>query len=324
MFCVAVGGVPPPFLSAEALPSAVGPRFDAKGKRNAIFNPFSVLQPLDSKAVQLDKSAFEPCRATVSLPFADVASTGCKAPYYSPGYGNMHQNIMDLYALRATRDSNYETLDDMWLGMVCNANHKIVIATKRPAMQGWDYFFAIDYYTNNCAILWPCVQKTLVPGRFVFIPFHEIAEPTIMPITTWDPEKIKACAFQWWPWEKQLEEIGRRKHTFKPAIRAVGDAKGFRPIKEVASEQAWWEIGFSELRAVYKHLQFAALPRGNSTADLLFALVQNCLPTLSAEQVMEIIYQRLAKLKAKSCPSSALHETDAAIEVHRIWLVLGN
>ena len=143
--------------------------------------------------------------------------------------------------------------------------------------------------------------------------FEPLIQKNVKFVTLVNDLNIHACTFTWRSYAWQVKRFGHRAQALGPGIRAFADTHAL-PILVVAALKAFWMMDAAEIKAI-------AIAKGIELSDptcivaILFDVLKKLLVGKTAEEIMQIIAQRLAGFDAEMQYFEDILNMDEAVAV---------
>ena len=219
----------------------------------------------------------------------EVVGTNAKPKWYSPA--PLYQNNQDAdlaLAEHYKEHGGWLSAGDTWLALLLRGPRLLVRHTTlfgRDAM----YFVLPEFFGVAC-VGWPA-QKIKIGGAVFYRPQYEALTPDSLKWLVVDEVKNwRSTPFEW---VSPAHCASLMKRPRQGGVLAK-PSKPEAPILETAAGEAFWEIPWTQITALCKHLGVATA--GDDTLfERVKKLIQFCLPRLSMEALHDILAKRIRR-----------------------------
>ena len=200
--------------------------------------------PLGMKTGVLSSAHFQGSARTRTLDFDRIVWTAPTAPWFSLGPGNHMLPVADLAALRdAYRcDGNFAAVEHAWVGELVAVKHMLIVQIL-GFIDGDNWLFGLDHYSESAAQGWPCKLKK-VAGYDAY--YCELKAALKLPelVTIFNVEDVFARPVAWQSWARQRRSFtsdAAKEQLKAPAVRCF--VTGPRETLLVCSaRKAFWGL----------------------------------------------------------------------------------
>jgi hypothetical protein len=248
------------------------------------------------KTTQLGKETFEVDRTKTSLPFYEkMVSTKQETPWWNPAVGELNAPVADLHMLRraAGLGGRFAHVRNAWLGQLMHVTHKLIFTQKTPT-QTILYFLAGYHFQGSSVLVWPMkVHEVPCYPQKQWVQAMVCTKPQLVPVFSLKAYGMSAATFTVTSWASQYYKYPQAIGHWSPAIRFMMNDK-FKPIAEVAAENAWWQLPRTVV-VDFLNYEGIAVEAGASLFKVLLTGVMGVLK-MDRAAAMVHIHKRLARM----------------------------
>ena len=220
--------------------TAVVPDTDAQARRDHRVSP----------------KVFEPSLRQCSVDIKGISSTKKqKTPYYSPPADRSPVRFSDCHLMRyAMKRGNKDMLHNLWLNMLVNVNHRVLIREKLAGGKVGPPMFCLCALAGGLSFGWPAVEGTVPkirPAAHFYVPkagvTHEECHIPFYDLRHWQMASYewRSSAYQWQIFPAAREHWGGSGLR----IRAYTSSTWDEPLK-VAALKGFWRLSNDIVKSI--------------------------------------------------------------------------
>jgi len=273
--------------------------------------------PLGGQGDRLPKDAFKEDPKKRSLPFASIASTSAKAPWYSPAPERNNTPVADLQLLRDVRP-DWNKVKFAFLGKLLDVKHRIavqLVSAKYPdvpeGFHGEKWAMGLHAFPDSSCVVWP-VRRQVAPSGTEYYFDGVTDRKKVLFYTLVSTMHIQAVTYTWRSWCWQLQNYDKRMVPFGAAVRAWFDDQPAN-ILVVAALKSFWRMSLNDMRVIAR---FRDIPLRDDT-DIVLVIVDKLMFILEITELeaIERSAVRLAEYEEEFEWIDELFEIDEAVSV---------
>ena len=310
-FAASVAGqqwkAPETLLAACLESQLVEKRFD--------FKDVAVDVPFQSLRASIPDDGFRTSKELLSMSFDEMVSTSQHPSWWSPSVANISTPEADVYVSRVFSDQkNLRQWEALWMGKVSHIRHKICLGFRKPGkgLAQYTWYVAVDVFNDSGILVWPVELVDLGAGITWARPVCKQVEPTILPMNSMQPAKVKSFQYVWRSWAWQWTTLPAYRWKLTPGSRMFMGPNGIESVPVTANRCAWWRISRTDLIPFAKSLG-VPVESADGLFEVLWKLSKKTLKLNDAE-TLKNIQPRISAMQKLSY-SPALLEVEESINV---------
>ena len=204
-------------------------------------------------------------------------------------------------------------LDKVWLNVLLDADHRIVVQSRLPG-GAWKAYVPVANFPESAGFGWPVTLKAHpnIKDDWEVVLHDEEDWPTSATVFDIKDVNFKAAPIVWKSVYNQKCDYGKEASEWPKAVRCFTKGK-FKKLHETLAEACFYQIAYSILEDICVLLRIE-YPAGASLFELLWIMVSSILK-LPDEAVLQILYKRMTKLDVQLAWAEYVEELDDALDV---------
>lgn len=260
------------------------------------FGALEAASVVPGRVQRLPRDAFRHEAQKQSLAFADIKKGGGAPPWYTSVADNHAVPTADLQMIHdAVAGPSFESkvMSNAFVGAVVDHRHRFVF--RRTSGGAW--LMPLNHMSESAALVWPMVGRSMpgYPDSLYFSPQVDLQAPVL--ISMYDLDMWEGVAYEAQSPASQWLDFPKARSSLKfHGVRLVASSP-VRPLRELAARCGFWELQKPFLVKLADLLE-VVLPEGSNLVDILWHLVQSCIPRATDQLVHSCIEHRMARMAA--------------------------